>query len=62
MTDDITCRECGGTPDACICDAYDALMDRVPDPPETPKGADWSGWLQRAVRESNDGVEVGAGD
>ena len=50
-----TCRECGGMPDACICDALAELLATAPDPPETPKGSDWSAWLQTAVRESNDG-------
>ena len=52
------CHECGGTPDACICEALDRVLAEAPDPPETTHGHDHLGWLMGAIRESNRGVEL----
>jgi len=51
----ITCPDCGGTPDACICEDLDRVLAEAPTPPETPHGHDHLTWLTGAIRESNDG-------
>lgn len=53
----LTCDDCGGTPDACICDALERVLAEAPTPPETTHGYDRLAWLQTAVRESNEGVD-----